>query len=109
MAKAAATPKTEEKGEKTAPAPGLAVELTKQQVKERMVALFFVFAIVIFFWMSFHQNGLTMTWFARDYTVSSVAGLDRFGFNLWSMLLFIVTFYGIVNLFQAKNANAVSR
>lgn len=104
VAKAAATPKTEEKGEKTAPAPGLAVELTKQQVKERMVALFFVFAIVIFFWMSFHQNGLTMTWFARDYTVSSVAGLDRFGFNLWSMLLFIVTFYGIVNLFQAKNA-----
>ncbi|MBQ7762666.1 MAG: peptide MFS transporter [Flavobacteriales bacterium] len=104
VAKAAATPKTEEKGEKTAPAPGLAVELTKQQVKERMVALFFVFAIVIFFWMSFHQNGLTMTWFARDYTVSSVAGLDRFGFNLWSMLLFIVTFYGIVNLFQAKSA-----
>jgi len=27
-----------------------------------------VFAVVIFFWFSFHQNGLTLTFFAKDYT-----------------------------------------
>ena len=33
-----------------------------------MYALFAVFGVVIFFWFSFHQNGLTLTFFARDYT-----------------------------------------
>ena len=27
-----------------------------------------VFGVVIFFWFSFHQNGLTLTMFAKDYT-----------------------------------------
>ena len=33
--------------------------------RSRLVALFLVFAVVIFFWMAFHQNGLTLTFFAR--------------------------------------------
>ena len=33
-------------------------ELTPAQTKERIVALLLVFAVVIFFWMAFHQNGL---------------------------------------------------
>ncbi len=36
--------------------------------KGRIFALLAVFAVVIFFWFSFHQNGLTMTYFAKDYT-----------------------------------------
>lgn len=39
------------------------------EIKQRLMALFAVFAIVIFFWFSFHQNGLTLTFFARDYTL----------------------------------------
>ncbi len=35
-------------------------ELTPKQTKDRIVALCLVFAVVIFFWMAFHQNGLTM-------------------------------------------------
>lgn len=82
------------------------VELTPQQVKDRLVALGLVFAVVIFFWMSFHQNGLTMTWFARDYTQTSVSGLDRFGFSLLTLLPFAVCFYGILSLFQGTTSRA---
>ncbi|MDE5945515.1 MAG: peptide MFS transporter [Rikenella sp.] len=83
-----------------------AVELTPQQVKERLVALGLVFAVVIFFWMSFHQNGLTMTWFARDYTQTSVSGFDRFGFSLLTLLPFAVCFYGVLSLFQGTDGRA---
>ena len=41
-------------------------ELTPEQTKARIQALLLVFAVVIFFWMAFHQNGLTLTFFARD-------------------------------------------
>ncbi|MDO8548557.1 MAG: peptide MFS transporter, partial [Ignavibacteria bacterium] len=44
------------------------LQLSKEQEKERVIALLIVFAIVIFFWMSFHQNGAALSLFARDYT-----------------------------------------
>ena len=44
------------------------VQLTKSQEKERITALIIIFAIVIFFWMAFHQNGSALSLFARDYT-----------------------------------------
>lgn len=77
-------------------------ELTPAQTKERIVALLLVFAVVIFFWMAFHQNGLTMTFFARDYTVHEVTGLDRLGFSVWNLALLIVTVYAGFSLFQSK-------
>jgi len=43
-------------------------EMDVKEVKQRLYALFAVFAVVIFFWFSFHQNGLTLTYFAKDYT-----------------------------------------
>jgi POT family proton-dependent oligopeptide transporter len=49
------------------------VELTREQTRERLVALGLVFFVVIFFWMAFHQSAVTLTYFARDYTVPSVA------------------------------------
>lgn len=69
--------------------------MPKEEVKERMVALFLVFFVVIFFWMSFHQNGLTMTFFARDYTVSSVSAGWNMIFALFPLLSLIVFLYGI--------------
>lgn len=77
-------------------------ELTPAQTKERIVALLLVFAVVIFFWMAFHQNGLTMTFFARDYTTQSVTGLDRLGFDVWNLVLVIIAVYGAFSLFQSK-------
>jgi proton-dependent oligopeptide transporter, POT family len=44
------------------------IQMDAKEIKQRLYALFAVFGIVIFFWFSFHQNGLTLTMFARDYT-----------------------------------------
>lgn len=44
------------------------IRMDAKEIKQRIYALFAVFGIVIFFWFSFHQNGLTLTMFARDYT-----------------------------------------
>jgi POT family proton-dependent oligopeptide transporter len=44
------------------------VELSKEQERSRIFALLAIYAIVIFFWMAFHQNGFTMTFWARDAT-----------------------------------------
>lgn len=85
-----------------------AASLTPQQTKDRLVALGLVFAVVIFFWMAFHQNGLTMTWFARDYTQTTVTGFDRFGFSLLTMLPFAVFFYGLIGLVQGKGKGKLS-
>ncbi|MBI5538903.1 MAG: peptide MFS transporter [Bacteroidia bacterium] len=45
-----------------------AIKMDIKEVKQRLYALFAVFAVVIFFWLSFHQNGLTLTFFAKEYT-----------------------------------------
>ena len=45
--------------------------ISKEQEKERIVALGIIFSIVIFFWMSFHQNGFALTLFAQRSTVLS--------------------------------------
>jgi POT family proton-dependent oligopeptide transporter len=46
------------------------------EVRRRLYALFSVFAVVIFFWFSFHQNGVTLTFFANDYTNLSMFHFD---------------------------------
>ena len=51
-------------------------EMDPAEVKQRLYALFAVFAIVIFFWFSFHQNGVTLTLFAKDYTNLSYINID---------------------------------
>ncbi len=52
------------------------VEMDKAEVRQRLYALFSVFAVVIFFWFSFHQNGVTLTFFAKDYTNLSMINFD---------------------------------
>ncbi len=38
-----------------------------KEIKQRIYALFAVLGIVIFFWFSFHQNGASLSFFARDF------------------------------------------
>lgn len=38
-----------------------------KEIKQRMYALFAVLGIAIFFWFSFHQNGTSLSLFARDF------------------------------------------
>ena len=78
--------------------PAAEVELTPAQTKSRIGALIFVFAVVIFFWMAFHQNGATMTFFARDYTASSTSGILRIGFNIWCLALIALSVYTLFNV-----------
>ena len=41
-----------------------------KEIKQRMAALFAVLGIAIFFWFSFHQNGQSLSFFARDFVSS---------------------------------------
>jgi len=72
---------------------------SNKEEKPRVTALLLVYVVVIFFWMSFHQNGLTLTFFARDYTVKEVGPLTFLFFNLESILCVIATIVGIVMIF----------
>ena len=81
------------------------VELTPEQTRSRMTALFMVFAVVIFFWMSFQQSGLCLTFFARDYTASTATGFSRIGFNIWALTLIAISVYTLFSTFQAETRN----
>jgi len=72
------------------------IHLTPEQTKQRFFALGMVFFVVIFFWMSFHQNGFTLTIFARDYTVAEVSRLNYTWFNLRSLLPIIGAIIGLI-------------
>lgn len=52
------------------------VKMSAQEIKQRIYALFAVFGVVIFFWVSFHQNGYSLTYFARDYVDLSVIDIN---------------------------------
>jgi len=72
------------------------VELSPKQTKDRLMALGLVFLVVIFFWMAFHQNGFTLTIFARDYTVGAVNKATAIVFNLSTFLPILLAILGIV-------------
>ncbi len=38
-----------------------------KEVKQRMAGLYAVLGVCVFFWMSFHQNGESLSFFARDF------------------------------------------
>jgi POT family proton-dependent oligopeptide transporter len=82
---------------------GTVVNLTPQQTKARLIALGLVFVVVIFFWMSFHQNGLTQTWFARDYTVPQVGRLTNLWFDLFALLPILLAVLGLVFLVKKSS------
>ncbi|MBI9038362.1 MAG: peptide MFS transporter [Bacteroidales bacterium] len=79
------------------------IELTPKQTKERLIALGLIFFVVIFFWMSFHQNGLCMTFFARDYTVGEVGKATNLWFDLFGLLPIFLAILGLVFFFRKKS------
>lgn len=78
--------------------------LTPKQEKDRIVALLLVFAVVIFFWMAFHQNGSALTFFAKKYTDLSVGGGMRIWFNIFSLALIALSVYTGFGAFQSKTS-----
>ena len=77
-------------------------ELSKEETKQRIVALCLVFAVVIFFWMAFHQNGLSLTYFADEFTAQSAKGVQAMCFNVWNLVAVIFIVYAAFSLFQSK-------
>ena len=80
-------------------------ELSKSETLERIVCLVLVYAVVIFFWMAFHQNGATLTFFARDYVATSATGVTAMAFDVTNLLLCIVIVYGLFGIFQSKSVS----
>lgn len=79
-------------------------ELSKEETKQRIVALCLVFAVVIFFWMAFHQNGLSLTYFADEFTAQSADGVQAMCFNVWNLVAIIFIVYALFSLFQSKTS-----
>jgi POT family proton-dependent oligopeptide transporter len=52
------------------------IQMDIKEIKQRVYALFAVFGIVIFFWFAFHQNGYSLTYFARDYIDLAAIKID---------------------------------
>ena len=74
----------------------------KADTHSRLVALFLAFAVVIFFWMALHQNGLTLTYFARDFTQTAATGVVAMLFDVTNLLGVIFIVYALFALFQSK-------
>jgi POT family proton-dependent oligopeptide transporter len=91
---------TEKQKSKSATLKTEMIELTPQQTRERVIALGLVFFVVIFFWMAFHQSGVTMTYFARDYTVPSVGKITNLWFDLFALLPIFLAFIGLIFLLR---------
>lgn len=91
------------KGVKKAAATSNEPELTPEQSKQRVVALFLVFAVVIFFWMVFHQNGQTLTEFAKSCTSPESSSWTRIGFNLGALAAIAAGVYALFSLIQSKS------
>ena len=81
-------------------------ELSKEETKQRIVALCLVFAVVIFFWMAFHQNGLSLTYFADEFTAHTASGVQGMAFDVWNLVLVIFIVYAGFSLFQSKTSKA---
>ena len=83
-------------------------EMSPAETKERIICLCLVFAVVIFFWMAFHQNGNTLTLFARDYTQTSSTGIQSMLFDVTNLVACIFVVYGCFGIAQSKTSKGKS-
>jgi POT family proton-dependent oligopeptide transporter len=68
------------------------------EIKQRLMALFAVLFIAIFFWFSFHQNGMSLSFFARDFVDSSAVAPE-----VWQAInpFFVIVLTPIIMAFFA--------
>lgn len=64
-----------------------------REIKQRMYALFAVLGIAIFFWFSFHQNGMSLSLFAKDFVKT-----DAIPPEIWQAVnpFFVITLTPII-------------
>ena len=78
------------------------------EIKQRLMALFAVLFIAIFFWFSFHQNGMSLSFFARDFVDQSLVAPE-----IWQALnpFFVIVLTPIIMFIfgsLAKRGKAIS-
>lgn len=83
-----------------------AEDLNPAETKERMICLVLVFLVVIFFWMAFNQNGLTLTWFADEFTATESTGVQSMLFDVTNLVACIFIVYGIFGIVQSTAAKS---
>ena len=83
-------------------------QLSPAETRERIVALCLVFAVVIFFWMAFHQNGLSLTYFANEFVNRSSSGIESMEFGVFNLVAIIFIVYALFALFQGKTTKTKS-
>ena len=82
-------------------------EMAPAETKERIVCLCLVFAVVIFFWMAFHQNGATLTYFARDFVATSATGVTAMEMDVTNLVACIFIVYSLCGIFQNKGKGKI--
>jgi len=80
------------------------ITLSREEEKKRLIALSLVFITVAFFWMAFHQNGFTLTIFARDYTASEVNAFSYLFFDLRTFLPILAAIGGLIFMFRKSSS-----
>lgn len=67
-----------------------------KEIRQRMAALFAVLIVVVFFWFSFHQNGQSLSVFARDFVKT-----DNIAPEIWQCInpFFVIVLTPIIMLF----------
>lgn len=79
-------------------------EISPKETRQRIVALCLVFFVVIFFWMAFHQNGLTLTFFANEFNEKVVTDANMMPFDVINLVAIIFIVYALFSLIQSKVA-----
>ncbi|MCR4965843.1 MAG: peptide MFS transporter [Bacteroidales bacterium] len=79
-----------------------------KEIKQRLYALFAVLGIAVFFWFSFHQNGQSLSVFARDFVQS-----DKIAPEIWQALnpFFVIVLTPIIMIVfgsLAKKGKSIS-
>ena len=81
-------------------------EISAKETKDRIIALCLVFAVVIFFWMAFHQNGLTLTYFADEFVQKTATGVQSMAFDVINLFMIIIIVYATFALVQGKTGKS---
>ena len=93
---------------KAADATSTEVEADAKEIRQRLYALFAVLGVAVFFWFSFHQNGQSLSVFARDFCdTNSIAP------EIWQCInpFFVIVLTPIIMLVfgaMAKKGNDIS-
>ncbi len=56
--------------------------------------------------MAFHQNGLSLTYFADEFTQKSADGIQSMAFDVINLFLIIIGVYALFAVFQSKTGKA---